>query len=88
MADLREQRAQGLIVARLDRMARAVTIQEALLAIVWQLNGPVFAVDMGGEVPPDDPDDPMRTAMRQMAGVFAELDRRMIVKRLRDGRNR
>ncbi len=34
----------------------------------------------------DDPDDPMRTAMRQMAGVFAELDRRLIIKRLRDGR--
>ncbi len=28
----------------------------------------------------------MRTAMRQMAGVFAELDRRLIIKRLRDGR--
>src|SRR3954452_13908979 len=28
----------------------------------------------------------MRTAMRQMAGVFAQLDRAMIVKRLRDGR--
>ena len=28
----------------------------------------------------------MRTAIRQMAGVFAELDRRLIIKRLRDGR--
>ncbi|MCA1702756.1 MAG: recombinase family protein, partial [Actinobacteria bacterium] len=28
----------------------------------------------------------MRTALRQMVGVFAELDRRMVVKRLRDGR--
>ena len=29
----------------------------------------------------------MRTAMRQMRGVFHELDRRLIAKRLRDGRN-
>ncbi len=28
----------------------------------------------------------MRTALRQVVGVFAELDRRMVVKRLRDGR--
>jgi len=39
-----------------------------------------------GEVLRDDPDDPMRTAMRQMVGVFAELDRRITIKRLRDGR--
>ena len=75
-----------LIVARLDRLARAVTVQEAILATVWKRDAQVFAVDMGGLVPPDDPDDPMRTAMRQMAGVFAELDRRLIAKRLKDGR--
>ena len=34
----------------------------------------------------DDPDDPMRTAMRQMMGVFAQLERGMIVARLRRGR--
>jgi DNA invertase Pin-like site-specific DNA recombinase len=28
----------------------------------------------------------MRTALRQVVGVFAELDRRMVVKRLHDGR--
>jgi DNA invertase Pin-like site-specific DNA recombinase len=34
----------------------------------------------------DDPDDPMRTAIRQIQGVFVELDRKTVVKRLRDGR--
>jgi DNA invertase Pin-like site-specific DNA recombinase len=29
----------------------------------------------------------MRTALRQVVGVFAELERRMVVKRLRDGRS-
>ena len=29
---------------------------------------------------------PMRTAMRQMVGVFGGLDRRLITRRLRDGR--
>jgi DNA invertase Pin-like site-specific DNA recombinase len=49
------------------------------------MHGALFTAD-GGEVLRDDPDDPMRTAMRQMAGVFAQLDRGLITKRLRDGR--
>lgn len=77
--------AQGLIVARLDRLARALTVQEATLAVVWRSGGAVVTAD-GGVVLRDDPDDPMRTALRQVVGVFAELDRRMVVKRLRDGR--
>ncbi|MFE3430042.1 recombinase family protein [Streptomyces sp. NPDC059171] len=82
---IREGKAEGLLIPRLDRLARALTVQEATLAVVWRDGGKVFTAD-GGEVHQDDPDDPMRTAMRQVIGVFAELDRRMVVKRLRDGR--
>lgn len=78
-------RADGLIVARLDRLARALTVQEAILGKVWSLGAEVVTADTG-IVLRDDPDDPMRTAMRQMSGVFAQLDRGLIVKRLRDGR--
>lgn len=82
---LRDKRAEGIVVRDLDRLARSVTVQEAVLAEVWsRLGGSVFTVS--GEVMRDDPDDPMRTAMREMAGVFAGLERRIIVKRLRDGR--
>ncbi|HEV2928352.1 MAG TPA: hypothetical protein VGW74_06645 [Propionibacteriaceae bacterium] len=45
----------------------------------------MFTTDQG-EVLRDDPDDPMRTAMRKMAGVMYELDRRLVVPRLRRGR--
>jgi DNA invertase Pin-like site-specific DNA recombinase len=86
LEDIRDGRAEAMCVARLDRLARSLTVQEAILAKVWQLGGTLIAVDMGGEIPRDDPDDPMRTAMRQVAGVFAELDKRLTVKRLRDGR--
>src|SRR5437773_922223 len=47
----------GLVVYRLDRLARKLTVQEAALAKVWDLGGTVFAVDLG-EVARDDPDDP------------------------------
>lgn len=36
----------------------------------------------------DDTDDPMRTAMHQVVGVFAQLERAAISKRLRHGRRR
>lgn len=84
---LRTGAADGLIVRDLDRLARAVTVQEALLAEVWcNDDAAVFTASPPTEVPRDDPDDPMRTAMREMAGVFAGLERRLIAKRLRDGR--
>jgi len=77
--------ADGLVVAKLDRLARALHVQEAALAHIWRSGGRVYTVDQG-EVAENDPDDPYRIAMRQMAGVFSELERRMISKRLRDGR--
>jgi DNA invertase Pin-like site-specific DNA recombinase len=87
LTTIRDGQANGLIVRDLDRLARAVTVQEAVLAEVWDHHDTaVFTSVPPQEVLRDDPDDPYRTAMRQMRGVFAELDRRLIVKRLRDGR--
>lgn len=77
--------ADGLVVGKMDRLARQLTVQEAILALIWGEGGTVFTAE-SGEVAKDDLDDPMRNAMRQMMGVFAELDRKTVVKRLRDGR--
>jgi DNA invertase Pin-like site-specific DNA recombinase len=79
-------KATGIVCARLDRLARELTVQEAILQMAWRTGASVFSAD-AGEVLQDDPDDPMRTAMRQVAGVFAQLDRAQISKRMRDGRN-
>lgn len=80
-----EGKAQGIIVRDLDRLAREVTVQEAVLAMVWQSPGSEVFTSTG-PVLRDDPDDPMRRAMRLMIGVFADLERGLIAKRLRDGR--
>ena len=77
--------ADALVIARLDRLARDLTTQEAILAQCWALAADVHSADLG-LIHEDDPDDPMRTAMRQMVGVFAQLDRALVIKRLRDGR--
>jgi DNA invertase Pin-like site-specific DNA recombinase len=85
LARIESGEAAVLLIPRLDRLARRLTIQEAALAQVWRHGGTVVAADQG-EIVRDDPDDPMRTAMRQMMGVFAQLERSMIVARLRRGR--
>jgi DNA invertase Pin-like site-specific DNA recombinase len=88
---IRSGQADGLVCGKLDRLARALTTQEAVLAQAWRPRaggrqpGRVFTADIG-EILPDDPDDPMRTAMRQMMGVFAQLDKALAVQRMRNGR--
>jgi DNA invertase Pin-like site-specific DNA recombinase len=80
-----EKKAHGIIAPNLDRLARELVVQEAALAQCWKHGGRAFMADQG-EILPDDPEDPMRTAMRQMMGVFAQLDRGMTVAKLRRGR--
>lgn len=80
-----EGSAAILVVPKLDRLARKLTVQEAVLAQAWKSGAAVWACDLG-EILRDDPDDPMRTAMRQMVAVFSELEARMIAARMRAGR--
>jgi len=82
---LKEGAADVLLVARLDRLARQLTVQEAVLAEAWRYGAMVHAADYG-EVLQDDPDDPMRTFVRQVMGSVAQLDRALLTKRMRDGR--
>jgi DNA invertase Pin-like site-specific DNA recombinase len=83
---IRDGEAEALVIPSLNRLARLLHVQEAILAKVWQMGGSVYSAEIHGEVLRDDPDDPMRTAMRQMVGVFAQLDRAMILKRMANGK--
>ncbi|WP_327359857.1 recombinase family protein [Streptomyces sp. NBC_01304] len=82
---IEEKKVQGIVAPNLDRLARELVVQEAALAQCWKHGGRAYMADQG-EIVPDDPEDPMRTAMRQMMGVFAQLDRGMTVAKLRRGR--
>jgi DNA invertase Pin-like site-specific DNA recombinase len=84
---IKDGEAEGLVIPRLDRLARRLDIQEAALAHVWRAGGRVFACDFG-EILADDPDDPYRTAMRQVVGVFSQLERSMLTARMKAGRKR
>lgn len=77
--------ADGVLAPNLDRVARELTQQEAILAVVWAHGARAFTADRGEHLPDDD-DDPMRTFVRQVMGAAAQLERGLIAKRLRGGR--
>lgn len=80
----------GLVVHRIDRLARELHVQEVALAHVWSAGEhvKVFEVAEGGEVKRNDPNDPQRKFLRQVMGAAAELERGMIAARLQGGRRR
>ena len=75
----------GLVVHSQDRLARALHIQEAVFAEVWRHGKRVFTA-LDGEIVQDDPDDPMRTFVRQVMGAVNELQRRQVIANMRRGR--
>ncbi|MFD5294797.1 recombinase family protein [Streptomyces mutabilis] len=77
--------ADGILAPNLDRVARELTQQEAILSVVWAHGARAFTADRGEHLP-DDEDDPMRTFVRQVMGAAAQLERGLIAKRLRTGR--
>lgn len=86
---VRGRRVAGIVVARLDRLARDLVLQEQLLAEVRRLGGDVFTTSAGeAGFLLDDPDDPSRRMIRQVLGAVAEYERGMIALRLRSGRQR
>ena len=86
---IREGHAEGLVVYRLDRLARDLVLQEQLLAEVKRLGGQVFSTSKAeAGYLEDDPDDPSRKLIRQVLGAVSEYERAMISMRLRTGRKR
>ncbi len=97
--DLRQGEAQGLVVYRLDRLARDLIVQETLLAELWGMQigsvlddrdgAAVFStIPSEGEYLTPDTDDPSRKLIRQTLGAVAEYERSMIALRMKAGRDR
>jgi DNA invertase Pin-like site-specific DNA recombinase len=83
--EIREGRADGLVVYRLDRLARDLILQETLLAEIAGLGGQVFSAFAGEQdVITDDPEDPSRRMVRQVLGAVAQYQRSLIRLRLRN----
>jgi len=86
---IRGTKAQGIVVPRLDRLARDLIVQETILAEVRRIGGEAFSTSPAeASYLTDDPDDPSRKLIRQVLGAVSEYERSMVVLRLRNGRRR
>jgi DNA invertase Pin-like site-specific DNA recombinase len=79
--------AQGIVVARLDRLARDVMVQELLLRKLSDLGGVVLSTrENENEMLNGESKDPSRKLVRVIMGAISEYDREMTVDRLAAGR--
>jgi DNA invertase Pin-like site-specific DNA recombinase len=89
LAAIQSRTAAGLVVYRLDRLARDLVLQEQLLAEIRRLGAKVYTTSSAeAGYLADDPDDPSRKLIRQILGAVNEYERGMIKLRLRSGRAR
>jgi len=89
LAALRSGQGKGLVVYRLDRLARDLIVQETLLGELRRMGAEVFSTSPSeAAYLTDDPDDPSRALIRQVLGAVAQYERAMIALRLRSGRRR
>ena len=84
VTDLLDNGCRVIIVERLDRLARDLAIQLQLTALLAGKGITLISADTGQNC--TNPSDPMIKAMCQVAGAFAELDKNLLVRKLRKGR--
>lgn len=81
LADAKEKKFSKVIIAKLDRLARDLYIQ---LWVEKELL--VHGIEVVSLAEAFNGKDPMTTAMRQIVGVFAQLEKGRITERLLSGR--
>lgn len=78
-------KADGIVVGRLDRLARDLILQEQLIAEIDRIGGATRSA-----APAEDENmidnDPRRVLIRQILGAIAQYDRAMIRLRTKNGR--
>lgn len=77
-----------VIVEGLDRVAREYRVQELLLTYLASKGIALIVARTGENVTEALMADPMRRALVQMQGVLSELEKNMLVKKLRQARDR
>jgi site-specific DNA recombinase len=74
----------GVLIYKLDRLARDLYIQEYIIKQIKRLNTNLVSIKEGADL---SNNDPMRTAFRQFMGIVSELEKAFITMRLSEGRN-
>ena len=88
VAEILTNHIDTIIIESLDRLARAYRIQETLLIYLASKGITLIAANTGENITDAIGQDPMKKALVQIQGVFAELDKSQLAMRLRKGREK
>lgn len=84
LADLLDNGCRVIICECLDRMARDLAVQLQIIALLASKH--ITLVNAMTDQDVTNPSDPMTKAMIQIQGSFAELDKNLLVRKLKKGR--
>ncbi len=88
LTDILSNGVRAVIVERLDRLAREYMVQEQLLVYLAAKGIDLWNASTGENITEAVKADPMKKAVVQIQGVFAELEKSLLVKRLRSARRK
>lgn len=88
ISDLLSNGCRTIIVESLDRLAREYRIQESLIIYIASKGLALISANTGENITEAMLGDPMRRALVQIQGILAELDKNMIVAKLKAARER
>ena len=88
MAEILRNGIKTVIVEGMDRLARSYAIQETLLIYLVSKGVTLFSARTGENITEAIAGDPMKKALIQMQGIFSELERAMLVSRMKTARDR
>src|SRR6266446_1516223 len=88
IADLLGNGCRIIIIESMDRLAREYRVQEQLIIYIASKGITLIAANTGENITEAMMGDPMRRALVQIQGIFAELDKNMLVAKLRKARVR
>jgi DNA invertase Pin-like site-specific DNA recombinase len=86
VAYLLDTQTNVLIIESLDRLARAYRVQEQLILYLAAKGFTLWAANTEEDITAAVLGDPMKKALVQIQGIFAELDKNLLVAKLRKGR--
>ena len=87
ISDILRNGVRAIIVEGLDRLAREYRIQEQLLIYLASKSISLMDARTGEDVTEAISSDPMKKAMIQMQGIFSELEKNLLVRKLRVARD-
>jgi DNA invertase Pin-like site-specific DNA recombinase len=88
VAELLSNGCRTVVVESLDRLARQYDIQQQLATYLASKGISLISANTGEDITAALNGDPMRRAMIQIQGIFAELDKNLLVAKLKKGLER